>query len=140
VDTGSSGGAADVFRVTRLYSNLAAKNGMKEPCVPALPGAYFGAAVEPTSLHMTVDSVGNGTGALELEPFALGSVGKIKWFISAGGVTFAPSHGTNSAGERVPITVTAHGAQSSITPSNVYVTAQSEDGRTSLWNASLIFE
>jgi hypothetical protein len=111
------GGVGDTYTVTRLYSNAAAALGNVDPCGPNSPGVpYFGAALSPNEIDLFTDADGTGSVAVEVQPFAFGNVGKIRWTVilnfglPAPGITPVPSGGVGVAGQTFPLTIKASAA------------------------------
>jgi hypothetical protein len=109
----ADGGAGEpstmvTYYVTRLWSNAAAAANNADPCVPA-PAPYFNVAVDPPHIDATIDSTMATTFTAQIEPFAYGDVGQIKWRLATQpgpGVTIDPTSGTNNPGETIRMTVT----------------------------------
>ncbi len=126
---GSDGGAGYV--VQRLWSASDAASELRDPCVPA-SNPWFGVAVDPWSVPIHLVA-GAGSATVNLEAFAFGSVGAIKWSAQGatpGVVNFSPARGTLNAGDVTSFKVSASNA-----PLPLWFTleADSPDGRTTLW-------
>ena len=134
------GGAGPVsYVVSRLYSAATAAAGDADPCFPAPATPYFGAAIAPVTV--TTDDTGAGTASAEVEPFAYGDVGAIKWTVYAQitGVIFSTLKGSSMAGDTIPLTVTVTPAATLGTyPIEIYAVAKS--GRANLWYSSITIQ
>ncbi len=127
------------YTVSRLYSAKIAAAGNADPCLPAPDVPYFGAAIAP--ITVTTDDTGAGTATAEVEPFAYGDVGQIKWTIYAQitGVIFSTLKGSSNAGDTIPLTVTVTPASSYGTfPIEIYAVAK--NGRANLWFSSVTIQ
>lgn len=96
------------FWVERLYSSARAAQGNEDPCLP-LPSAsrpFWGVALDPPTVGGSL--LGGVTVNAQLDVFAYGDVGEIKWFAGAldPGVSVTPSSGTAHAGDTIPVTIT----------------------------------
>jgi hypothetical protein len=125
------------YVVTRLWSARAAATGMSDPCVPAPTTPWFGAAISPSSINVTLDPSGKGSALAAVEPFAYGPVGKIHWQLySQTGLTFSPSQGVNQAGDTIAIHIAVDGAFQA-QPIPLFLFATDAAGDTSVWNFSV---
>lgn len=100
------------YSVTRFWSKQNADAGTLDPCVPvpAPPYVYFNAALDPEESLLSLDDTGKGTVVVQIEPFAMGAVGRIAWRINtfgAPGISFVPSSGSGVPGSTTPVTIKA---------------------------------
>lgn len=128
------------YQVTRVYSNAVAQAGNADPCRPAPDGvAYFGAAVDPDTVPLTLDAQGNGETDFALDLFSFGDQPTVQWGILAvPGFTFTPHHGVGAPGDVVSIHVTAVGAVRQIYDTPFEASAGPDDnGNMTYWYGSL---
>lgn len=100
--------AARNYWVQRNYSGVAAKDGTKDPCIPAaFDHPYWNVALDPPQINIAPNS-SSVTVQARLDVFAYGDVGEIHWFIgsSDANITAVPPSGTAHAGDTIPVSIT----------------------------------
>ena len=143
VDGGPDAGTVEkTYVVTRLWSQVAASAGTSDPCVPAPATPYFNVGVNPESLTLTRDANGNGSVTAEIEPYAFGDVGTIKWAFEGGfgpGITVTPDQGEAKAGDTILLTVTAD-STAQAGPYPVLIFDQAQKGGSNQWVSLLTIQ
>jgi hypothetical protein len=141
VPTGD-GGVLDVtYRVTRNYSNKAALLGDEDPCKPVTSTVpYYGVALDPLVVEIGRDESNEGEFTAHIEPYAFGNVGPISWQIIplGGGITIAPDHGTNNAGETVGVVIKVD-SSTPIGAQQIYVIGHAAAGGHSSWSGAVLY-
>ena len=138
-------GGTDTYQVTRLYSNAAAALGTVDPCGPAPVGEpWFGAAVSPPTVTITLGADGTGHANAAIEPFAVGSSAHIRWQVSIDydfsgtGLSAVPVQMSGYPGQTFPVTFRANTMAASGTyPISIYATS---GGLTKTWFSTLVVQ
>jgi hypothetical protein len=139
--------ATETYAVTRLYSNaIAAADGSDDPCGPTpADRPFFDVAMVPSQFTVATNAQGTGSATLNLEPFAFGPVGPMKWQLlvdlgqNAPGIHVSQMSGSSTAGATVPLSVSVTAdAQPGQYPFSVLVTAKS--GWESQWFGTLTIQ
>ena len=109
------GGISTQYSVMRVWSAAAAAAGTSDPCLPVPPAPYvwFNAGITPYPIVITTDASGKGSATFQVEPFAMGNVGVISWYLNSGpasGVRFSATQGKGSPGSTQTVTISVTGA------------------------------
>jgi hypothetical protein len=140
VDAGTTA-SSEKYVVQRLYSQKAAAAGKTDPCVPAPATPYFNVALEPTDAVVKLDTTtGVGDTMVKVEPFAMGDVGDIQWYVygadMVSGLKVDPSSGTAHAGDTIRMNIHAEkAAKGQQIP--LVVEAKTSDGVINEWFGSI---
>ena len=120
------------YWVQRLYSDARAAQGNIDPCLPEpWDHPYWNVAVDPSPVLGA-----NGSSAsidAQLDVFAYGDVGDIRWLASSSGADVNPPQGVAHAGDTIPITITPLSTLRSGQIIEIDMISESAKGGSQLW-------
>jgi hypothetical protein len=139
IEVPDAGTVAENYVVTRLYSQAAAADGDRDPCVPTLGKPYFNVGIDPPQIMITADSSGKATLLGKVEPYAYGDVGLIKWAFEGtpSSIKITPTEGQGIAGDTFYFKIEVTNAQQGTYPLTLF-TQSAKGGFNEWWSTITI--